>query len=106
MITITSSATTSAPSSSSTSDAARYVSGRSRTPSPSRSESTSVVSESWIPASQTAAAAAAKMTTRTGSESDENIGLLLSGIASATRGYAGAVVSPAVDNLVAQLTRL
>src|SRR5919197_430000 len=64
----------------------------------------SVVFERKIPATHTAPAAAAKIRISGTSPSDENTaGATLT---SAARGYADSVISPAVDNLVAQLSRL
>src|SRR5256885_3721176 len=84
---------------------ARGISPPSAWPRPSRDESTSVVSERWIPATQIAPAATRKSRISQGSPSEPNtpktstfrphrLGTLL------------LVFSPSVDNLVAQLTRL
>src|SRR5213078_2753544 len=84
---------------------ASRISPPSAWPSPSRSESTSVVSESLIPASQIATAAARNSRINQGSDSDPNTAFD-STLHPDRLGTLLLVFSPSVDNLVAQLTRL
>src|SRR5512144_2534557 len=84
---------------------ASRISPPSASPSPRRDESTSLVSESSIPATQTAPAPPRKMSTSQGSARPPNT-VRGSTLRPDRLGTLVRVFSPSVENLVAQLTHL